>query len=107
MNRQEYQAYEDKLAEFVRREGLSFLSTSTAEECGGPDADAWFSGQCCDACRADAGMREYLYARNADGRIVRFEICSDCVQYVNYGRLDDLTMLAIESDQETLCDVRI
>jgi hypothetical protein len=97
MTKQEYAAYEKSVADFITDEEISFLSTGTAEVCGGQDADPWFSWHPCDMCNsALGGNREYLYARDLHGDIVQFEICEDCVYYVNYGRLDDLTMAAIQ-----------
>jgi hypothetical protein len=101
MTKAEYTAYEQRVREFIEREGISFLSTSTSEVCGEDDGnhDPWFSWTWCECCQSRlGGNREYLYARNAEDAIMRFEICEDCVYYINYGRLDDRTMLEIQAN---------
>lgn len=35
----------------------------------------------------------------SQGEIVHFDICSDCVYYLNYGRLDDMSMLEPEKEE--------
>lgn len=108
MNQKDYQAYEKRVAAFIADEGLSFLSTGTDElmrsdnDGGNPDQwnnrDPWFSWNKCQCCKdSSGGSRQYLFARNKANEIVTFEICEDCVYYVEYGRLDDATMLRIEA----------
>ena len=95
-NKQEYEAYQKDVASFIKREGLSFLSTGTNDGENG-DIDPWFSWRPCPCCGSHlGGNREYLWAWSGDTR-VEFEICEDCVYYVNYGRLDDTTMMRVEA----------
>jgi hypothetical protein len=99
----DYSAYEQRVKDFIEREQIQHLSTScqeweflgvTGEEVEG---EPWFSWSPCRCCQSSlGGMREYLYARDAENKLVQFTICEDCVYYVNYGRLDDTTMLDIE-----------
>lgn len=104
MNRKEYSEYEAHVADFIKREGLSFLSTGTdenmlSEEQGG-NVDPWFSWNPCDCCGCGlGGNREYLFARDSEDKLVHFEICTDCVYYINYGRLDDTTMMHLDDTE--------
>jgi hypothetical protein len=84
----EYLAYQKRVAEFQRTYALSHLSTGDQNH---------FSWQACECCGdADGGDRYNLYAhQQGNSESVTFSICSDCVYYINYGRLDDATMLAI------------
>jgi hypothetical protein len=100
MSKQDYADYEAAVAAFIAREGLSFLSTTTegVNDAGQSDGnqDPWFSWHPCECCGSHlGGDREYLYARNASGKVVRFTICTDCVYYIEYGRLDDTTMARV------------
>jgi hypothetical protein len=105
-NKQDYAEYEKSVADFIAREQLSFLSTGTEDRLdpnihseaytGRDSGEPWFSWHPCECCQsALGGNREYLYARNAANEIVQFEICEDCVYYINYGRLDDSTMMRV------------
>jgi hypothetical protein len=105
MTAQEYSDYQSRFSAFIEREHLSFMSTSCNEltELGNDDAperESWFSWYPCECCGSHlGGSREYLYARDANDDIVQFIICVDCVYYIEYGRLDDLTMMEVEKDQ--------
>jgi hypothetical protein len=98
MTKQEYADYEKSVAEFIAGQEISFLSTGTdngSEEDNG-NVDPWFSRLPCECCQSPlAGMREYLFARDLHGDHIQFEICEDCVYYLDYGRLDDSTMQEI------------
>lgn len=101
--KQDYALYQQTVAQFVADEGISFLSTGTESnlELSEYDAsynhDAWFSWSPCEMCGCSlGGNREYLFARNAADELVQFTICEDCVYYVAYGRLDDMTMQRVE-----------
>jgi hypothetical protein len=110
MTHAEYERYEKHIADFIAAEGLSFLSTGTEDRLdpaihsedyqGRESCDPWFSWHPCECCGSPlGGSREYLYARNEANEIVQFEICVDCVYYVNYGRLDDMTMMEVEASK--------
>ncbi len=99
-NAMEYAQYESDVATFIAREQLSYLSTGTdwiPKDQGG-NVDPWFSWTPCECCGSTlGGNREYLFTRNENDTIVHFEICEDCVYYLNYGRLDDMTMQRIQA----------
>lgn len=100
-NATEYVQYQSDVQSFIKREGLAHLSTGTdfkSEEEGG-NVDPWFSSHACECCGCTlGGNREYLFAADASDKIVHFEICEDCVYYINYGRLDDQTMQRVECE---------
>jgi hypothetical protein len=96
--KEQYQQYQKDVAAFIEREGLSFLSTGTdsVPEDDGGNVDPWFSGRPCECCGCTlGGNREYLFACNQANEIVQFEICEDCVYFVNYDTLYDSTMIRI------------
>lgn len=108
MTQEEYAAYEQTVAEFIRREEIDFLSTGTWDYEHNPnDArpenysdESWFSHYPCECCGTGlGGQREYLYATHQSGMRLQYSICSDCVYYLNYGRLDDMTMMEIRHTQ--------
>lgn len=101
--KQDYEEYQKTIAMFIEREELSFLSTGTNDGEHG-DIDPWFSWRPCPCCKSPlGGMREYLWAWSGakegytPGIRVEFEICQDCVYYLEYGKLDDSTMLRVEN----------
>lgn len=52
-----------------------------------------FSWSACDICnRALGGDRYPVHGIAHDNDIIHFDACSDCMYYVEYGRLDDTTM---------------
>jgi hypothetical protein len=100
---EQYAEYQQTIKEFIAGNELSFLSTGTWDYEHDGDTrpenwsdEPWFSWRVCECCQSHlGGNREYLYARDAHGDCVQFTICEDCVYYVNYGRLDDMTMQRI------------
>lgn len=80
-----------------------------------PDADRVFSWRACDVCERSApgggplaGTRTVcLWVSSESGVIVTRDgepdellVCDDCVYFQEYGRLDDATMLALETEVE-------
>ena len=57
-----------------------------------------FSWRRCDCCnRPLGGDREFATGYNpTTGQIQEYSICTDCVYYAEYHRLDDLTMMEVE-----------
>jgi hypothetical protein len=85
--KQDYAEYQKSVAKFIARENLSFLSTGTdtKPEDEGGNPDPWFSWRPCECCGSPlGGNREYLFAWSGKTR-VQFEICEDCVYYLEYG----------------------
>jgi len=87
MTKLEYANYEARVAAFMEREQLSFVTTE--------NIDPFFSWSTCECCEAMAGSRTVLTARAANGETVRYNVCRDCEYYVTYGRLDDATMQGV------------
>lgn len=113
---QDYAEYERRVAGFMEREGIRNLSPGyiACPEChaewGDDDRcpnghgcrDGWnephFSWTRCDCCDRDlGGDREHCTGYNPTTREIQEydNICTDCVYYAEYGRLDDSTMLRI------------
>lgn len=108
MNKAEYEAY----CAAVERglEGLRYSGSSPAVECCeecreeyGEDQERayeyepWFSWRSCEACSRDlGGNRHPAHAFDAEDEVIHLEICGDCVYYLEYGQLDDMTMLEVE-----------
>ena len=90
MNKAEYKAYEEAVAQFFAREGISHLSP-------GEMVDE-FSRRSCDCCRTRlAGARHEALSYNRQTQSVEvYEVCSNCLYYDEYGQLDDLTMIMME-----------
>lgn len=110
MNRTEYDEYTAAFA--TGTEGMSHLSSGACpgcHDCGleeHPDMDCGeydlagkpsFSWQPCDICnRSLGGDRHPSHYVDENDTVVHLSVCTDCVLFINYGRLDDSTMLEIE-----------
>lgn len=97
-NAQDYAEYKQSVAEFIAREQIKFLSTGGDD----PDAEPWFSWRPCECCGTHlGGNRELLWGISEEtNKAQSYNICEDCVYYVNYGRLDDQTMLRVEQSTQ-------
>jgi hypothetical protein len=115
MTKQEYADYQAAVAAFMAREGIRNLSTGISEcpNCKVPFDDhddcpkcrqhidsftePYYSNSSCDCCGAEAGDREDATGYNPTTKQVqRYSICTDCVYYAEYGRLDDKTMEGLD-----------
>ena len=113
MNKKEYKEYQIAVNNFFEAEGIGNLSSSPeTEECGcgnkawddmtddEKDCEPFFSWSSCDCCRSNlGGNRHHATGYNATTKqIYCYSICDDCVYYAEYGRLDDQTMMEVESE---------
>ena len=87
-----------KFTDVVERElsGLEHLSTGyvdhdTCSEC--PEEqnedvgdEGYFSWSSCECCGSTLGGDRYAaHGRMTDGSLVHFDVCVDCLWYINYG----------------------
>ena len=95
MTKQEYQEYESKVETFFANWRIKPGLFSPSNENG----ETHFSKQACACCGDEKhGNREdYSFCCLAD--CVVLPICGNCVYYLNYGKLDDQTMMEIEESQ--------
>jgi hypothetical protein len=126
MTKQEYADYEARVAhyldglEFVSTGACSqckdcgerLCETCEGEDCPNCDGSGYrdftdaerdcadephFSWSSCEVCGSHlGGDRHPWHARAKDGKLVHGTCCSDCLYYLNYGMLDDATMLDME-----------
>ena len=117
MNRKEYKQYKEDFAYYTY--GLEAVSGGPCSGCidcyywaddkDNPTDDehdmaseGHFAWSQCDFCGSNlGGTREPAHA-DIDGFIHHFDICIDCVYYLEYGRLDDATMVEIERESNDL-----
>lgn len=97
MTKQEYAEYERAVDEFFQREGIQNLSDVPDEDGNYED---FFSWRPCDCCGTHlGGSRQDANGWNPTTKeILDFTVCTDCLYYVEYGRLDDMTMQEMESE---------
>jgi hypothetical protein len=88
MTQHEYTEYKTTVAAFMVREGIQNLTTDS-------DPEPWFSWAPCHCCNTHlGGNRENATGYNPTTKEVQeYVICSDCVYYAEYGKLDDMTMM--------------
>ena len=82
MTRAEYSAYQERVDQFFRREGLSILITVDGEE-------PFLSQYGCDLCGGLPGSVYSCYGFvPATGKVRGgFEVCPSCIFYCEYGSL--------------------
>ena len=117
MTKNEYMQYERSVADFMRREGIEnltaghfscpdcnveFNDNDKCVKCGGDQAvfnEPFFSWVACDCCGdSTGGNREFATGYNpVENKVRSYNLCEDCVYYSEYGRLDDKSMIATES----------
>ena len=109
---EKYMRYERRLLASTGR--LTFVSTGPAGTCpdcnpDGVDVDEFherdhepfFSWRPCEVCGSSlGGDREPVHGFDDRGRLVHLTACVDCVYYLEYGRLDDMSMLEIEEGED-------
>lgn len=62
-----------------------------------PDSEPFFSGRQCECCKSTLGGNRETYSFAVEkGETFEGDICSDCIYYLAYGTLDDLTMMEME-----------
>lgn len=109
MTKEQYRKYRNAVEHNLA--GLSFISTGACkdcDECGLPEdpsdgdldlaSEPHFSWWSCDSCGSTlGGDRHPAHGRMSDGALLHLSICTDCLYYLNYGQLDDTTMLEMEN----------
>lgn len=93
MTKSEYQAYENQVAKFIRDEQIDYYSSD--------DNERAFSHLFCECCnRPTAGTRVKLTAIwiSSPTTVLSYSICEDCEYYLEYGQLDDMTMMDMERE---------
>lgn len=110
MTKSEYARYQ--AAAERNLEGLEFVSTGACpgcDECGlsespteherGCADEGGFSWSSCEACGSTLGGSRYpAHGRDKNGDLLHFEVCEDCLMYLNYGQLDDMSMMEMERE---------
>lgn len=115
MKRKEYEAY--KAAVERNLHGLERVSTGICpgcEDCGLPyqcsehelelAGEPCFSHFDCDCCGSGLAGNRYpahgllsFSGSGRESRMIHLNVCEDCLYYLNYGKLDDLTMIETEN----------
>lgn len=90
MTREQYDVFCQAYDNFMERNGFDLLSTDTDS--------GFFSWHPCECCGSKMGGTRYWATGVNLKRKLRevYRICSNCVYYNEYGRLDDLTTMFVE-----------
>ena len=95
MTKEQYKAYKSAVANFFLREGVQNLSEIQVE---GETGEPYVSRYPCLVCHTHlAGNRVDCNGYNPTTEEVQEYkgVCTDCVYYIVYGQLDDMTMAEI------------
>lgn len=113
MTKKEYRAYERSVANFFERNNLmNHLSPDWEKDEDGLAImnvdgelcykdEPYFSWRSCECCGSNLGGDRYdVVTNDRDTLEIQgpFSVCSDCCYYVEYGTLDDMTMLYMEEE---------
>lgn len=95
MTKAKYKAYEESVASFLKQNNIR-------AGCYGPTNDqdeGSFSHHQCGCCGSLLGgnRTNYTFVQN-NGENFTDNICDDCIYYLEYGTLDDQTMLDMEDE---------
>lgn len=107
---EKYEEYQKAVEQGLR--GLTHLSTGACRGCAtcalpedatDEEVDARneesFSWQACDACGTSLGGTRYsAHGRSKDLGVLHLEVCPECLYYINYGHLDDMSMSEVEDN---------
>ena len=96
MTAQKYKDYELAVGRFCRSNNIrpGCYGPNTTED--GDTPEPFFSWRQCGCCGSRlGGNRETYTFETEDDHKFTENICADCVYYLAYGQLDDLTMLEI------------
>ena len=93
----DYEEYTRRVDEFLTINKVRAGCFSRANE----ESEPHFSWTPCDCCQRKLGGNRETYAFVCEGFKPDFQsdICSDCVYYLEYGELDDTTMMEIENNK--------
>jgi len=101
MTKQDYADYERAVASFHEANKIKPGCCSPHYDNDGDARDAFFSWRPCECCGSHlGGDRETYSFAPEQGEPFDADICVDCVYYLAYGVLDDMTMLDIERSEQ-------
>jgi hypothetical protein len=64
------------------------------------EAESFFSWSQCECCKSTlGGNRETYTFAQTDNKTFEADICTDCVYFLAYGKLDDVTMAQVMANQ--------
>lgn len=96
MNATEYKAYTEAVNRFTYENKVSPGMWSPKVSGMAPH----FSHIACDCCRRDQSGNREDYVFIGEGGKFEAAICTDCVYFLEYGQLDDMTMLEVGASRE-------
>jgi len=92
---EDYKEFQKRVMEFKDLENVEVFSQVCDEE--GDTQDPSFSWSPCDCCKRGLGGSRYkIVAGPVHGEVFEYRICTDCLYYLEYGHLDDVTMDGIK-----------
>ena len=94
-NKEDYSKYVDRVENFLKLNKVK-------PGCHSPKniySEPFFARKPCECCqRFLGGDRETYNFMQENGEFFRLDICTDCVYFLAYGQLDDMTMLDLEKN---------
>ena len=95
---EDYEAFQIRVENFMESEGINCLNIDPEE-----DQEPHFTWSRCECCKRPlGGVRYNCIGFNPTKHQVQgpYEVCPDCLFYIKYGQLDDLTMQKIKENEK-------
>ncbi len=101
MNQQQYADYQAAVATFLEQNKVKPGCHGPLNQEPEPGFEPFFSWQPCECCQSPLGgnRESYRFATHQND-LFEANICTECVYYLAYGQLDDMTMLQIEDSKK-------
>jgi len=91
-------AFQKRVENFMESEGINCLNIDPEG-----DQEPHFTWSRCECCKRPlGGVRYNCVGFNPEKHQVQgpYEVCPDCLYYIEYGQLDDMTMMNIKENEE-------
>ena len=90
--KEDYAEYEERVKIF--KESEHYYYHYDKDE----NVDAYFSSTSCECCHRNLGGDRYdiMVRSTNDHKDLEYSVCWDCYYYLEYGQLDDMTMLDLK-----------
>jgi len=88
-------AFQKRVEKFMEDEGINCLNINE-------DSEPYFSWNYCECCKRPLGGVHYdAMGFNPHKHQVQgpYEVCFDCIHYVEYGQVDDMTFMEIKENE--------
>ena len=101
-DKEDYEEYKRRVHQFLEHNLITTLNPVFDEETGEWHGSefSWTPCECCGRALGGERVEADAYSQIRDEIVGPFEVCYDCIHFLEYEQLDDLTMLDVEKNEE-------